>query len=86
MTSPRRKQLLAEKLGSFVQEYARKAQKGVEPNDRKYSSEVEALVKHLASEELSELLSGDTAEPVTIRKRKKPTKPDPFAKEVKRNR
>ena len=86
MTSPRRKQLLVEKIGSFVQQYGRKSQRGVEPNDRKYSGEIEEIVKHLPPEELSELLSGDTEEPLPLRKKKKLPKPDAFANEVKRNR
>lgn len=86
MSSNRRKHSLAAKLGSFVQQYGRKAQKGVEPNDRRYSGEIEELVKHLPPEELSELLSGDTAEPVPQQKKKKPSKPDPFVTEKKRIR
>jgi len=84
MPSNRRKQILADQLGGFVQQYGRKAQKGVEPNDRKYSAKLEELVKHLPPEELSELLSGVTEEPIPPKKKKKQTKPDLFANERKR--
>ena len=84
MTINRRKQMLAEELGSFVQKYGRKAQKGVEPNDRRYSAEIEERVKRLPPEELSELLSGDVAEPIQPRRKKKVSNPDQFANEIKR--
>lgn len=83
MTSKRRKNFLAANLGGFVQQYGRKAQKGVEPNDRGYSRGIEELVKRLPPEELSELLSGDAVESIPPIK-KKPSKPDPFINEVKR--
>lgn len=86
MSSTRRKHLLAAKLGSFVQQYGRKAQKGAEPNDRRYSGEIEELMKHLPPEELSALLSGDTLEPVPQQRKKKPLTPDPFVSEKKKNR
>lgn len=86
MTINRRKQLLADKLGGFVRQYGRKAQKGVEPNDRRYSGELEEFVKHLPPEELSELLNGEVADPIPPRKKKKLSKPDPFADAVKRVR
>lgn len=86
MSSTRRKHLLAAKLGSFVQQYGRKAQKGVEPNDRRYSGEIEELMKHLPPEELSALLSGDTSEPVPQQRKKKLLTPDPFVLEKKKSR
>lgn len=57
MTSRRSKTALAGKLGRFVQEYGRKSQKGVEPNDRHYDRKVEHLMKRLPAEALSALLS-----------------------------
>lgn len=57
MTSPRAKQVLIEKLGTFVQQYRRKAQHGVEKNDRKYDLKLEQIMKRLPREELSQLLS-----------------------------
>ncbi|WP_439892914.1 hypothetical protein ACS7SF_23595 (plasmid) [Ralstonia sp. 25C] len=60
MTSRRNKTMLSGMLGRFVQEYGRKSQKGVEPNDRHYDRKVELLMKRLPAEELSELLSEST--------------------------
>jgi hypothetical protein len=59
LPSNRTKASLAGKLGRFVQEYGRKAQKGWEPNDRNYDRKLEAKMKKLSPEDLSELLSGD---------------------------
>lgn len=60
MTSHRNKTILSGMLGRFVQEYGRKSQKGVEPNDRHHDRKVELLMKRLPAEELSELLSEST--------------------------
>ena len=60
MTSRRNKTILSGMLGRFVQEYGRKSQKGIEPNDRHYDRKVELLMKRLPPEELSELLSEST--------------------------
>jgi hypothetical protein len=46
----------------FLRLYGRRAQKGVEPNDRRYSPDVEAYVKRLKPEELDRLLHGDEDE------------------------
>lgn len=48
--------LRAASLQLFVKDYGRKAQKGVEPNDRKYSREVERIAKRLPPDELDALL------------------------------
>ena len=61
---PKRKRLNAnEKRASkaaaaqhFAQQYARKAQKGVEPNDRQYEREIEESIKSMKPEELDRLL------------------------------
>ncbi len=47
----RRKHLAAD-IAMFVKQYARKAPKHGEPNDRKYSWRVEQLVKRMNPEEL----------------------------------
>jgi hypothetical protein len=44
---------------TFVAEYGRKAQKGVEPNDRRYSEEIERLIKRMDPRELDTLLRDD---------------------------
>jgi hypothetical protein len=43
----------------FARKYGRKAQKGVEPNDRRYDRKMEQAVKRLKPETLDELLRGD---------------------------
>lgn len=57
-----RKNRLSARLSVFTQQYARKAQRGVEPNDRGYSREIEALMKRLPAEDLSSLLSSEIDE------------------------
>jgi hypothetical protein len=44
-------------LAIFVKQYSRKAQRGVEPNDRRYDRKMEKLMKSLTPEELSDLLN-----------------------------
>ncbi|SHH55744.1 hypothetical protein [Massilia sp. CF038] len=46
-------------MGRFVQQYARKARKGLDPNDRKYDRKLEGKMKRLAPAALSELLAGE---------------------------
>jgi hypothetical protein len=45
----------------FVQQYGRKAQRGVEPNDRRYNRDVERALKQLRPEELDLLMRDDEA-------------------------
>jgi len=51
--------LKAATVSVFVQRYGRKAQRGVEPNDRRYSREVEKALKQLKPEDLDLLLRDD---------------------------
>ena len=76
--------MLANDLALFVQQYARKAQRGIEPNDRRHSTEAERKLKQLKPEQLSELLAPEEGEvPSAPRKRRK--QPDPrFVGAVKR--
>ena len=62
----RRTNRLAGQLSSFVKQYGRKAQRGVEPNDRQYSREAEEAMKHMSPYELSELLNSDSDEYVPL--------------------
>jgi hypothetical protein len=62
MTRTRRRERLAGELGTFVQQYRRKAQRGAEPNDRRYSGKVEQIMTRLRPEELSDLLNDDRDE------------------------
>jgi hypothetical protein len=43
-------------LQLFVKQYARKAQKGVEPNDRRYDRKTEERIRHMSPEDLDALL------------------------------
>jgi hypothetical protein len=51
--------LKAAALHTFIRQYGRKAQKGVEPNDRSYDPAIERAIKHLRPEELDRLLRDD---------------------------
>ncbi len=55
----KRKEKLQARIGAFMQQYARKAQRGQEPNDRGYSRKLEAKLKRMRPEELDELLNGE---------------------------
>lgn len=57
--SKRRKDELAKQMGAFLQQYRRKAQKGVEPNDRHYDPAVERIIRRLSPEDLDVLLNGE---------------------------
>ncbi|HUL04480.1 MAG TPA: hypothetical protein VLV16_14765 [Gemmatimonadales bacterium] len=50
---------LREELTLFLKQYARKAQKNADPNDRRYDRKVEAIVKRLRPEDLDALLDGE---------------------------
>jgi hypothetical protein len=54
-----RRALAAAELRTFVVKYGRKAQKGVEPNDRRYDEDVEKAVKRMKPEKLDKLLRDD---------------------------
>jgi len=66
MTAVRKRARLVGRLGTFIQQYGRKAQKQGDPNDRRYDKKVEKAMRVLRPDELSELLAGDGAseEPV----------------------
>jgi hypothetical protein len=68
-----RTNFLVAQLTSFAKQYARKSQKGIEPNDRQYSRKAEATMKHLSPEELSAVLNSETDERVPMVKTKNPT-------------
>ncbi|WGS51295.1 hypothetical protein LFL96_07270 [Paraburkholderia sp. D15] len=56
MITKRKKSRLAGDIGLFVQQYSRKAQKGIEPNDRQYDHKIEQKLKRLSPLDLSDLL------------------------------
>jgi hypothetical protein len=43
----------------FAKQYGRKAQKGIEPNDRRYDRKIERTVRHMKPDKLDKLLHGD---------------------------
>jgi hypothetical protein len=51
--------LKSAELSEFIQQYGRRAQKGIEPNDRGYSREFETVVKRMKPAELDRLLHDD---------------------------
>jgi hypothetical protein len=57
-----RKKRLEGQIGAFIQQYKRKAYPTIDPNDRRYDREIEALVKRMNPEELDELMNGGDAE------------------------
>ena len=46
-------------LRTFVNQYGRKSQKGIEPNDRRYDRRLEAIAKRMNPIELDRMLRGD---------------------------
>ena len=59
MVARRTKSYLVGAINLFVQQYRRRSQKGIEPNDRGYDRKVETRMKRMRPEELSEILSDD---------------------------
>lgn len=53
--------LKAGELARFIQQYARKARRSLDSNDRQYDRGVEARVKRMSPEELDRLLREDEA-------------------------
>ena len=49
---------LRENIGDFMRQYQRKAQRGVEPNDRQYDRKVEEEIKRMDPFELGRLING----------------------------
>lgn len=56
LNADRKRALKVAALQLFIQQYGRKAQKGVEPNDRHYERETEKAVKRMKPGELDRLL------------------------------
>jgi len=54
----KRKNKISGELGVFLQQYARKAHAGLDPNDRTYDRELEKKIKAMSAEELGELMAG----------------------------
>jgi hypothetical protein len=59
LNADQKRALKAATVSVFVQCYGRKAQRGVEPNDRRYSRDVEKALKQMKPEALDSLLRDD---------------------------
>jgi hypothetical protein len=59
LNAEQKRALKAAKLAKFVQQNARRAQKGMDPNDRHYSREIEQVAKRMKPESLDRLLRND---------------------------
>jgi hypothetical protein len=55
----RRQQRLQADLARFVQKYARKKPRKGEPNDRKYSHDVQRMVRRISPQDFDHLLHDD---------------------------
>ncbi|HDS1654574.1 TPA: hypothetical protein QEL76_002516 [Stenotrophomonas maltophilia] len=55
MAGQSRKDRIAQEVGLFMQQYARKAQRHTEPNDWPYDRKLEERLKRLPPEELGRL-------------------------------
>jgi hypothetical protein len=56
--SRRTKKIIAREMGTFLRLYGRKAQKGVEPNDRPYDPLIAYSLRRLKPEQLDEMING----------------------------
>lgn len=62
-TPEQKRALQAAAVARFVRLYGRKAQKGVEPNDRRYDSKTAKWINRLPPTSLDHLLREDSDEP-----------------------
>jgi hypothetical protein len=58
----KRKKAIEKEFGTFLRQYARRAQKGADPNDRTYDRNIEEHLRRLKPEELDRLIHGDDDE------------------------
>jgi len=56
--SKREREELEKRIGEFMRIYGRRAQKGCEPNDRRFDVRVEQYVRKMRPEDLDVLLNG----------------------------
>jgi hypothetical protein len=59
LNADQKRGLRAATVSVFLRQYGRKAQRGMEPNDRRYSRDVEKALKHLKPEDLDSLMRDD---------------------------
>lgn len=62
LNAAQKRALKAADLQLFVKQYGRKAQKGKEPNDRRFSERTEKALRHIKPDELDKLLREDNDE------------------------
>jgi hypothetical protein len=55
----RRRKEISKELGTFLREYAKRAQKGQEPNDRTYDRNIEKQLRRIKPEELDRMIHGE---------------------------
>jgi hypothetical protein len=60
--SRKNKKLIAREMGTFLRLYGRKAQKGVEPNDRPYDPLIAYNLRRLKPEQLDQMINGEEDE------------------------
>ena len=60
--SKKKMKALQARIGAFLQQYRRKAQKRQEPNDRQYDRRIEKIIRKLTPEELDTLLNSEEDE------------------------
>jgi hypothetical protein len=65
--SRKSKKAIAQEIGNFLRLYGRKAQKGCEPNDRRFDPVIEHYLRRLKPEELDELIHGEGDERLPTR-------------------
>jgi hypothetical protein len=59
LNAAQKRALKAAQVRRFVQQYGRAAQRGVEPNDRRYDQEIAESVRRMSPEELDRLMRDD---------------------------
>jgi hypothetical protein len=59
LNQDQKRALQAADIAKFVQQYGRKSQKRVEPNDRRYDQRLEVKIKRLPPEKLDQLIRED---------------------------
>ena len=59
LNASQKRALAAANVKTFVQKYGRKAQKGVEPNDRHFDKKVQRAIKQMKPDVLDQLLRDD---------------------------
>ena len=55
--SVRNKKLLASRIGEFIRLYGRRAQRGEEPNDRRYDRKIEVQLSRMKPTDVSALIN-----------------------------